>query len=73
MRVGLLGDSGGVVNSRDFCPASLKSCGCFYFWCILPWQWKAVIVNFTQPTLKAFLEAVVRMCLEISNNMLLVL
>ena len=25
----LLGDSGGVVNSLDFCPASLKSLGCF--------------------------------------------
>ena len=25
----LLGGSGGVVNSLDFCPASLKSLGCF--------------------------------------------
>ena len=25
----LLGDSGGVVNSLDFCSASLKSLGCF--------------------------------------------
>ena len=31
----ILGDSGGVVNSLDFCPALLKSLGCFYFWCIL--------------------------------------
>ena len=31
----LLGDSGGVVNSLDFCPASLKSLGCFYFRCVL--------------------------------------
>ena len=38
----LLGDSGGVVNSLDFCPASLKSLGCFYFRCILSSQW---IVN----------------------------
>ena len=56
----LLGDSGGVVNSFDFCPASLKSLGCFYCRCVLSSQWKAVIVkfaNFTQPTLKAFLEA----------------
>ena len=41
----LLGDSGGVVNSLDFCPASLKSLGCFYFWCVLSLQWKAVTVN----------------------------
>ena len=34
----LLGDSGGVVNSLDFCPASLKSLGCFYFWCVLSSQ-----------------------------------
>ena len=41
----LLGDSGGVVNSLDFCPASLKSLGCFYFRCVLSSQWKAVTVN----------------------------
>ena len=29
------GDSGGVVNSLDFCPPSLKSLGCFYFRCVL--------------------------------------
>ena len=40
-----LGDSGGVVNSLDFCPASLKSLGCFYFRCVLFSQWKAVTVN----------------------------
>ena len=40
-----LGDSGGVVNSFDFCPASLKSLGYFYFWCMLSSQWKAVTVN----------------------------
>ena len=41
----LLGNSGGVVNSLDFCPALLKSLGCFYFWCVLPSEWKAVTVN----------------------------
>ena len=41
----LLGDSGGVVNSLDFCLASLKSLGCFYFRCILSSQWKVVTVN----------------------------
>ena len=41
----VLGDSGGVVNSLDFCPASLKSLGCFYFRCALSSQWKAVTVN----------------------------
>ena len=34
----LLGDSGGVVNSLEFCLAPLKSLGCFYFRCVL-WQW----------------------------------
>ena len=43
--VAVLGGSGGVVNSLDFCPASLKSLGCFYFWCVLSSQWKAVSVN----------------------------
>ena len=42
----LLGDSGGVVNSLDFCPASLKSLGCFYIRCVLSSQSKAVTVNF---------------------------
>ena len=41
----VLGDSGGVVNSLDFCPASLKSLGCFYSRCVLSSQWKAVTVN----------------------------
>ena len=40
-----LGDSGRVVNSLDFCLASLKSLGCFYFRCILSSQWKVVTVN----------------------------
>ena len=34
----LLGGSGGVVNSLDFCPASLKSLGSFYFRCVLSSQ-----------------------------------
>ena len=42
---GLLGDSGRVANSLDFCPASLKSLGCFYFQCVLSSQRKAVTVN----------------------------
>ena len=41
----VLGDSGGVVNSLDVCPASLKSLGCFYFRCVLSSHWKAVTVN----------------------------
>ena len=41
----LLGDLGGVVNSLDFCLASLKSLGCFCFRCVLCSQWKAVTVN----------------------------
>ena len=40
-----LGGSGRAVNSLDFCQASLKSLVCFYFWCILSSQWKAVTVN----------------------------
>ena len=47
--------SGEFVNSFDFCPALLKSLGCFYFRCVLSSQWKAA--NFTLPTLKTFLEA----------------
>ena len=41
----LLSSSGGVVNTIDFCPASLKSLGCFYFRCVLSSQSKAVTVN----------------------------
>ena len=41
----VLGDSGGVVNSLDFCSASLKSLGCFYFRCVLYSQWNASTVN----------------------------
>ena len=41
----VLGDSGGVVKSLDFCPASLKSLGCFYFRCVLSSRWKVVTVN----------------------------
>ena len=59
MRTCILGGSGGVVNSLDFCPASLKSLGYFYLRCILSSQWKTTVkyANFTLPTLKAFLEA----------------
>ena len=57
----LLGDSGGVVNSLDFCPASLMSLGCFYFWCVLSSQsvegGDSEFANFTLPTLKAFFES----------------
>ena len=45
VRMGVLGDSGGVVNSLHFCLASLKTLGCFYFRCVLSSQWKAVTVN----------------------------
>ena len=41
----VLCDSGRVVSSLDFCPASLKSLGWFYFRCVLSSQWKAVTVN----------------------------
>ena len=56
----LLGDSGGVVNSLDFCPASLN----------IPWLLLLLVrtfftmeggdsefANFTLPTLKVFLDA----------------
>ena len=53
----LLDDSGGVVNSLDFCPASLKWVGCF----LLPVRTffameggDSEFANFTLPTLKAF-------------------
>ena len=71
----LLGSSGGVVNSLDFCLASLKSLCCFYFQCILSShsQWKAMTVNFTLPTLKAFLEACSQNVSGNSNNLLFML
>ena len=50
----LLGGLGGVVNSLDFCQASLKSRGCFYFRCVLSSQWKAVavlsLIHISEPT-----------------------
>ena len=57
----LLGGSGGVVNSLDFCPASLKSLGCFftsgaYFLHAMQGD-DSEFANFTLPTLKTFLEA----------------
>jgi len=57
----LFGGLGRVVNSLDFCPASLKSLGCFY--CFLVRTFFTMegndseLANFTLPTLKAFLEA----------------
>ena len=44
-RLDILGGSDGVVNSLDFCLASLKSLGCLYFRCVLSSQWKVVTVN----------------------------
>ena len=41
----LMGGLGGVVNSLDFFPASLRSLRYFYFLCVLSSQWKAVTVN----------------------------
>ena len=66
-----MGDSGGVANSLDFYPASLKSLGCFYFRCVLSNVSSSEelntqsssdggdseFANFTLPTLKAFFEA----------------
>ena len=42
LHFGTMGGSGGVVNSLDFCPASLKSLDCFYFRSVLS---SAVTVN----------------------------
>ena len=57
----LLGGSGGIVNSLNFCPALLKSLGCFYIRCVLCSQSMEdrlnEFANFTLPILKAFLEA----------------
>ena len=40
-----IGGSGGVVNSLDFDPASLKSLGRFYLRCVPSSNWKTVTVN----------------------------
>ena len=55
----LLGGSGRVVNSLDFCPASLKSLGCF----LLPVRTFFTMeggdnkfAKFTVPALKAFFK-----------------
>ena len=56
----LLGGSGGVVNSLDFCPALFKSLGRFYFRDLTFFTMESgdsEFANFTLPTLKAFLEA----------------
>ena len=56
----LFGGSGRVVISLDFCPASLKSLGCFY--CLLVCTFFTMegddseLANFTLPAF-AFLEA----------------
>ena len=65
----ILGGSGGVVNSLDICPASLKYLGCFYFRCVLSSQWKAVTVNlriFSQ-LWRHFWRPVVRVCLLLQD------
>ena len=58
----ILVGSGGVVNSLDFCPASLKSLGCFYFRCVYTFftmeGGDSEFANFTLPTLKTFFEAI---------------
>ena len=67
----LLGGSGGDVNSLDFCPASLKSLGCFYFRCVLSSQWKVVAVNLQIlhcQLQRHFWRPIVRMCLATSSN-----
>ena len=73
-----MGGSDGVVNSLDFCPASLKSLGSWLP--LLPVRTfftmeggDSEFGNFTLLTLKAFLKALVRKCLATSNNLLLVL
>ena len=56
----LLGDSGGVVSSLDFCLASLKSLGCFLLPVCTFFTMEggdSEFANFTLPTLKAILEA----------------
>ena len=71
-----MGGSGGIVNSLDFCPASLTSLGCFYFRCALFFTMEggdSEFANFTLPTLKTFWRPIVRMSLATSNNLLLVL
>ena len=73
----ILGDSGGVVNSLEVFPASLKSLGCFYFRCVLASQWKVTVtVNLRIlhcQLSRHFWRPVVRMCLATSNDLLLVL
>ena len=76
VEVSILGGSDRVVNSLDFCPASLKSLGCFYFHCILSSQWKAVAVNLRVlhcQLSRHFWRPIVRMCLATNSNLLLLL
>ena len=56
----LLGGSGGVVNSLDLSPSSLKSLGCFYLRVRTFFTMEgneSDFANFTLPTLKTFFEA----------------
>ena len=54
----LLGGSGRVVNSFDFCPALLKSLGCHFTVTFFTMEGSdSEFANFTLPTLKTFLEA----------------
>ena len=53
----LLGSSGGVVNSFDFCPASLWLLLLLVHTFFTMEDDDSEFVNFTLPTLKAFLEA----------------
>ena len=65
-----------IVNPFDFCLASLKPLGCFYFRCILSSQWKAVMVNLHIlhcQLQRHFWRPVIRMCLATSKNLLLML
>ena len=60
MQIGYWAIQAELTNSLDFCPASLKSLGCFYFRCVLfsiKEGGDSEFSNFTLPTLKAFLEA----------------
>ena len=54
----ILGGSGRVVNSFDFCRALLKSLGCHFTVTFFTVEGgDSEFANFTLPTLKAFLEA----------------
>ena len=71
-----MGGSGGVVNSLDLYTASLKSLSCFLKFPVHTFftmeRGDSEFAKFTVSTLKAFLKALVRVCLLTSNNLLLV-